>query len=273
MCTPLTYEALIDEVVGIQNSSVTVDRAMLGEDDTAAGKKKEEKKELPPTVTIPLNSNDKLYDDIRDYNISILGRYLSEKSREIRKMYEARPKGSKDMEINELRDFVKKIPSLKESYAQLTLHINMAEKIQSVTNSKSFRDRWNLEHKMMDGEKQIEELLDKMAKQEPLMEVVRLMCLQSLVDKGIKGKVFDQMRTELVHAYGYEIIFLLDNLDRVGLLKKRETPGTFSSLVKKLNLIMEDNLALPDDMSYVTSGDFHTFIAAISLILTVWCPC
>ena len=162
MTTPLTYEALIDEIVGIQNSSVTIDRLMLGEDDTDVGKSKkgkEEKKELPPTVTVSLNNNDKLYGDIRDYNISILGRYLSEKSREIRKMYEARPKGTKDMEINELRDFVKKIPSLKESYAQLTLHINMAEKIQNVTNSKAFRDRWILEHKMMDGDKQIDDIL------------------------------------------------------------------------------------------------------------------
>ena len=51
-----------------------------------------------------------------------------------------------------------------------------------------------------------------MAKQEPLVDVIRLLCLQNLVDKGIKGKDFDKLRLELVHAYGYDIIFMLDNL-------------------------------------------------------------
>lgn len=34
----------------------------------------------------------------------------------------------------------------------------------------------------------------------PLHKVLRLLCLQSLVDKGIKGKVFDEIRKEIIHV-------------------------------------------------------------------------
>jgi hypothetical protein len=267
MVSPLTYEALIDEIIGVHNGAVTVDRSMTYEDDTEAAKrKKKDDKPESKTVSVPLNSNDKLYKDIRDYNISILPLYLSDKSKEIRairKAYDDKKRGQDGdskgtMAIEELRDFVKKIPSLKETYSQLTFHINMTEKITAMTNSKAFRDRWNVEHKIMDGDKQIEEIENAMARQQPLLDVVRLLCLQSLVvdkEKGfIKPKVFDELRHKLVHTYGYEMIFLLDNLDKVGLLRKRDAAGPFGNLVKKLNLVHDSNLATPEDMSYVTSG-------------------
>jgi hypothetical protein len=49
------------------------------------------------------------------------------------------------------------------------------------------------------------------AKQEPLPKVLRLACLLSLT-KGIEKKKYDFFKRELIHTYGFEKMFTLNNL-------------------------------------------------------------
>ena len=98
MTRPLTYEALIDELMGgVHNSYVHVDPALLeaekGDDDkddadgggaAAAAKKPPADPNKPrKKIPLPLNSNDALFATIRDYNVSVLSAYLSARSKKI----------------------------------------------------------------------------------------------------------------------------------------------------------------------------------------------
>ncbi|RHZ09433.1 hypothetical protein DYB26_009042 [Aphanomyces astaci] len=122
LVTPFTYEGLLDEIIGITNGVVKVD-AELVEDDSDKAKKQP----AAPSGLVPvnLNSTDALYAEVRDYHTERLGAHLQNKAREIRERYEEFRK--KNASISEIRDFVKRIPGLKQSYAALQLHINFAE--------------------------------------------------------------------------------------------------------------------------------------------------
>ena len=74
LVTPLTYEGLIDEILGIQNGFVKVDPAIL--DDGSGANKPKPEEPGKKWVPLPLNSNDSLYDEARDYNVERLWSYL-----------------------------------------------------------------------------------------------------------------------------------------------------------------------------------------------------
>lgn len=78
--TPLTYEALINEVFFLNHDHdqfLNFDCGALSIQGTIVGKKETN------IVSVPLNSNDTLFSEIANYNISVVPRYLKEKSNEI----------------------------------------------------------------------------------------------------------------------------------------------------------------------------------------------
>lgn len=53
---------------------------------------------------------------------------------------------------------------------------------------------------VLEGDYNAEFLFTAIAKQEPLLSVLRLACLHSLVHGGFKAKAFDQLRREIVQV-------------------------------------------------------------------------
>jgi hypothetical protein len=252
MVMPLTYEGLIDEIVGIENGLVYIEPGVL-DDDTKSSTSKQSQSYLR------LNNNSKLYAEARDLNISALGPLLQEKSREIRALYNARPDAGNS--VQDLKAFVKQIPALKDAFANLTAHTHLAEKIFKVTNSRSFRQQWQVERVMMEGGSGLEFIEEAIADQKPLSAVLRLLCLHSLTQGGVRQKEFNYLRTEVLQTYGYEVLLTLNNLDRVGLFCQRGSPNislgsNWATVRSKLKLIFNDVKCdnEPDDISYVTSG-------------------
>jgi membrane protein YqaA with SNARE-associated domain len=49
-----------------------------------------------------------------------------------------------------------------------------------------------------------------------------LLCLLSLTCGGIKSNKYDQIRRLMIHTYGYPLLFTFTNLEKVGLLKRKE---------------------------------------------------
>ena len=45
--------------------------------------------------------------------------------------------------------------------------------------------------------------------------------MQSLVSNGIRASKYDSIRRDIVHAYGLEVVFTLDNLENMGFIKKK----------------------------------------------------
>ena len=251
--SPLTYEGLIDEVVGIHNSTINVDATVLGDEKdelklpqsvanaspSAAPVQERTPLRLPgEKVDIPLDSTDSTYADIRDLSIEQLGAYLQERAVQIQKSY-SNFREKKDASIVEIHDFVKKIPKLTREYKYLTQHINIAQLIRQVTDGTEFRDLWQMERGMMEGETfydQIEDVIcadsDRLVipcliyprqhlillvcYRSQLCRVLRMMTLQSLTGNGIRAGKYDHLRRLVIMVYGFNHTFTLNNLEKLG---------------------------------------------------------
>ncbi|CAM9420822.1 unnamed protein product [Discosporangium mesarthrocarpum] len=118
---------------------------------------------------------------------------------------------------------------------------------------------------MLEGDECYEALEELINMQEPPLEVLRLLCLQSMTDVGIKAGKYDFFKREIVQTYGYEYLYTLNNLEQLGLLRRRESKvwvgsgdssvSPWPSLRRSLRLINDAvNVHDPDDISYVSSG-------------------
>ncbi|ETI31737.1 hypothetical protein F441_21229 [Phytophthora nicotianae CJ01A1] len=252
MCSPMTYEGLLDEILGITHGFITVDAELIADDDGPNSGNSNR----PAQVSVPLNSNDKLYAEVRDYHVERLGMNLQQQAREIRERYDEFRK-NRDASISEIREFVKRIPGLKQNYQSLQQHINLAELIKKTTDSKRFRDLKDAENLVLTGETIFEQLEERIGDQEPLLGVLRQFCLQSVAAGGIKTKNYTHLSRELVQTYGFEMMLALSNLEKAGLLSRRDTlwneASGFGLARKSFRLLNEDvDPRNPRDCAYVS---------------------
>ncbi|KAK6790392.1 hypothetical protein RDI58_014192 [Solanum bulbocastanum] len=240
MCSQLTYEGLLDEFLGISNGAVELDSSIMGVQQE--GKK----------IKVPLNSSDKLFKEIRDQNFEVVVQVLRQKATSMKQDYTEMQ--TTNQTVSELKDFVKKLNSLPE----MTRHINLGQHLTTFTSKPSFLARLDMEQTLVEAEsydicfEYIEEMIHK---QEPFINVLRLLILFSITNSGLPKKNFDYLRRELLHSYGFEHIATLNNLEKSGLLKKQETKSNWITIKRALRLVVEDtDTANPNDISYVFSG-------------------
>jgi hypothetical protein len=157
-----------------------------------------------------------------------------------------------------MRDFVKKFAAAQQEHASVRVHTDLAFHIIGLTKDSSFPKRLEAEMSFLAGtnDSATEEYIeDCIGKQEPLVKVLRLLCLYSLTNNGIKPKQFEFYKREILQSYGFEHLVSLDNLEKLGLLKKQEGKQTFPVLRKNLNLMSEEiDESNPTDINYVYSG-------------------
>ncbi|XP_042951576.1 vacuolar protein-sorting-associated protein 33 homolog isoform X1 [Carya illinoinensis] len=240
MCSQLTYEGLIDEFLHINNGSVELDASIMGVQQE--GKK----------IKVPLNSSDKLFKEIRDLNFEVVVQILRQKATSMKQDYTEMTTTTQT--VSELKDFVKKLNSLPE----ITRHINLAQHLSTFTSKPSFLGQLDMEHTIVEAQsydicyEYIEEMIHK---QEPLVNVLRLLILFSVTNSGLPKKHFDYLRRELLHSYGFEHMATLNNLEKAGLLKKQETKSNWLTIKRALQLVVDDtDTANPNDIAYVFSG-------------------
>ncbi|GLT93244.1 hypothetical protein SLE2022_110450 [Rubroshorea leprosula] len=240
MCSQLTYEGLLDEFLHINNGAVELDTSVMGVQQE--GKK----------TKVPLNSSDKLFKEIRDLNFEVVVQVLRQKATSMKQDYTEMT--TTNQTVSELKDFVKKLNSLPE----MTRHINLAQHLSTFTSKPSFLAKLDMEHTMVEAQsydicfEYIEEMIHK---QEPLVNVLRLLILFSVTNSGLPKKHFDYLRRELLHSYGFEHMATLNNLEKAGLFKKQEAKSNWQMIKNTLQLVVEDtNTANPNDIAYVFSG-------------------
>uniref|UniRef100_A0ACD5YAC3 Uncharacterized protein n=1 Tax=Avena sativa TaxID=4498 RepID=A0ACD5YAC3_AVESA len=162
MCSQLTYEGLLDEILEIHNGSVEVDASIMGAQQD--GKK----------VKVPLNSSDKLYKEIRDLNLHHVVQTQS---------------------VSKLKGFVKRLHSLTE----IARHVDLAQRLKSFAEKPSFHARVVIEQMILEVENYetcFEYIEDIIQKQEPIETVLRLLVLLSLTNAGLPKKNFDYLRNQ-----------------------------------------------------------------------------
>ncbi|KAF9182517.1 hypothetical protein BGZ51_004705 [Haplosporangium sp. Z 767] len=260
LCTQLTYEGLIDEIFHIKNSFVEVDASLAnatsappgagsGSASTSTavpGKKKK----------VPLNGGDKLFGELRDLNFAVVGGLLNKVAKRINADYEERHNAKT---VPQIRQFIVKMGGLAAEHQSLRLHTALAEEIMNYTMTDDFNKILEVQQNVVAGiatNKETEYIEEMINKQAPLGQVLRLLCLYSLVNSGLKPKQFEFFKKEILETYGFEHIQTLENLRRLGMLIKQvTTKNTYGLVRRSLSLIVDEvNEHAPNDISYVYSG-------------------
>lgn len=290
LLTQLTYEGLIEEVVGIQNNQAEVDALVVGAapQTAAQGSAKPAAAAAPQGKTrkILLDSSDKLFAQLRDTNFAIVGSLLNKVARRLAADYDSRH-GNKT--TAELREFVNNLKGYQAEQQSLKIHTELAEEIMKHTRTPQFSQVLEVQQNLAAGADPssqhgaIEELISR---DTPLSEVLRLLCLESCMSGGIKPKDLEFFKRLILQAYGYQHILTLDALEKLQLLLSRSSPsalmipmpgtgtattGTktnYTYLRKQLRLIVDEvNEQDPNDIAYVYSGYAPLSVRLVQCIL------
>ena len=287
LLTQLTYEGLIDEVVGIQNNQADVDSSIVGAapqpapgSSNAAGRAVQAKKRK-----IALDSSDKLYEQLRDTNFAIVGSLLNKVARRLQTDYDGR---HNTRTTAELREFVNRLPGYQAEQQSLKIHTGLAEEIMKHTRTDQFSRLLEIQQNLAAGadpSSQHDAIEELIARDAPITEVLRILCLESCISGGIKPRELEAFKKMILQAYGYQHILTLGALEKLQLLLSRSSPmasmipmtggpantGTktnYTYLRKALRLIVDEvNEHDPNDIAYVYSGYAPLSVRLVQCIL------
>lgn len=99
--------------------------------------------------------------------------------------------------------------------------------------------------------------------------MLRLLCLQSLTQNGLKKSLYESFRRDIVQSYGIESLLILNNLDRCGLLK-RQGEGrkwNWKSISSGLSLYRDDIMEQPEEKTRTDIHAVHSGYAPLSVAL------
>ncbi|RKP34979.1 vacuolar sorting protein [Dimargaris cristalligena] len=288
LCTQLTYEGLIDERFAIRNSLVEVDAHLARPSNpsnppaaataSAAGSSSSNQGPAASAGTnkkakVSLNSKDALYAELRDLNFSVVGGWLHRAAKRINDDYQGRHQAKT---VTQIRQFIGKLGNIQAEHQSLRLHTYLAEEIYKYTLSAQFNRNLEFEQTLLSGASMsanspftdyIEELIGNEA---PLTQVLRLLCLQSVTSNGIKRKMYDFWRREIIQTYGYAHLVTLERLARLRLFFPNDSGArsTYPALKKALHLVVDDvDEGEPHDAAFVYSGFAPPMVRLIQCVI------
>ena len=99
-------------------------------------------------------------------------------------------------------------------------------------------------------------IFDEIRKKSDEYEILKIICLYSIVQSGFKNKIYDQIRKEFFIVYGFQELFMWRNFEKIGVLKISDSQNFYSSVKKKLNLMSEEESDSKEqkDASYTYNG-------------------
>ena len=259
LCSQLTYEGILDDVFRIRSGYVSISKEITGkEQDT----------------NVLLNAKDPVFTEIRSLHFSAASPILAEISKNLKITFK---QGKSYHSIPALKRFVGRLPELTKKHDSLTTHVQVSEHIVSRKKREDFSRQLFYERAILEAADKtsvtdfIEELIHCQADYRlPL----RLLCLMSTTNNGIKDKYLVSLKDQYLRSYGHKHLVTFHNLQSVGLIQhKAEEQGasvssrsTFKQLTKQLKLVPKDpasyDIYSPKDMSYVYGGAFKPLSCA-----------
>jgi len=286
LLTQLTYEGLIDEIVGIKHNQADVDTTIVGPGAAQESSKapQQQTSKQGQKRKIQLDDSDQLFSQLRDANFAIVGDILNKVARRLESDYESRHTAKT---TTQLREFVNKLPTYQLEHQSLRVHTNLAEEIMRVTRSDIFRKVLEVQQNNAAGadatyqHDSIEELI---ARDAPLKTVLRLLCLESCMSGGLRARDLENFKKQVVQAYGYQHLLTFDALEKMELLQPRSSATTmllpttgavqaglktnYNYLRRNLRLVIEEvSEKEPEDVSYVYSGFAPLSIRLLQCVL------
>ncbi|XP_064373847.1 vacuolar protein sorting-associated protein 33B isoform X5 [Dromaius novaehollandiae] len=228
LCSQVVYEGLVDDTFRIKCGSVD-----FGPDVTSSDK----------SIKVLLNSQDKVFSQIRNEHFSSVFGFLSQKSRNLQAQYDRR----RGMDIKQMKNFVsQELKGLKQEHRLLSLHIGACESIMKKKTKQDFQEMIKAEHSLLEGfdiresTSFIEEHIDR---QVSPIESLRLMCLLSITENGLIPKDYRSLKTQYLQSYGPEHLLTFHNLKRIGLLTEQSPGETLTAVESKVSKLVTDRAA------------------------------
>lgn len=218
-----------DELYGINQSTAhfPAERFLSSDESTLSSG-------TPDKKTIILNSGEELFTELRDKNFNAIGQVLSRRAGEIRMQMDER---HNDKSVQDIKKFVERLPNMMAFKKSLATHTTIGELLKEATSSDEFLDALECEQEFLicsDLDKINPFIEDLIANQAPFKTVIRLICLQSITGSGLKPKILDYYKRELVQVYGVEVLLDVSNLEKAGLLKVQSGSRTYAVVRKVL---------------------------------------
>ncbi|KAK7115615.1 vacuolar protein sorting-associated protein 33B-like [Littorina saxatilis] len=251
MCTPMTYEALLDETFGIECGVIELGAEIVGKQQN---------------VKMLLTSNDPIYTEIRDCHFSSVFPFLSAKAKELHAIHE---KKNSLTSIGDLKNFVTQdLGRLKQQQAALSHHISACEHIMKTKMKQDFESAIRAEHNLLEGSETrecIAYMENTLYRQDPYLSSLRLLCLLSLTQNGLTPRDYKTLKTDFLHSHGFEHLATFFSLKKLGMLVEQEQTSKvaavklrrsqFRQLANKLGLVPKSGEEVmtknPTDVSYV----------------------
>ncbi|KAF1393217.1 hypothetical protein PFLUV_G00036220 [Perca fluviatilis] len=277
LCSQVVYEGLVDDIFKIKCACVE-----FGPDVTSSDK----------SIKVMLNSQDRVFNEIRNEHFSNVFGFLSQKARNLQTSYDKR----RGMDIKQMKTFVsEELKGLKQEHRLLSLHIGACESIMKKKTKQDFQELLKTEHSLLEGfeiRESISYIEEHINRQVSMIESLRLLCLLSITENGLLPKDYRSLKAQYLQSYGVDHLLTFANLRQLGLLVEQQPGETltvmeskvgklvndrtagklsdaFSSLAKKsnfralsrkLNLVPksdeEYDLRVPRDMAYIFSGAY-----------------
>ncbi|XP_063933337.1 vacuolar protein sorting-associated protein 33A-like isoform X3 [Zophobas morio] len=280
LCTQLTYEGLLSEVFQVEGEKILLPVDILPTDLVAR---------LPANqlhYEFLLDFNDPVYNEIRDSSFPEVGPRIRSRAKAMEAAYQKRHTANT---VDEVREFVKQLKEVQEEHRSLSIHTSIAEKIICSTADPCFSEALRIEKRKKgvcfcspdlqlhcavftvfidaEGTDKFNESLETLiCRCEPFLKVLRLICLQSVINGGLRQKILEQYMSELVQTYGSQHLQTLYNLQKAGLLSLKAERSYYSSVKKRLKLVVPgSNEKSREDISYVYGG-----YAPLSVRLVEW---
>lgn len=252
LCSQFTYQALIDFAYGIQNNSIDVSSAAWykGKERNSSAASGGASGASGATVRF---SEDALFQEIRDLRIDKLGPLLQEKARAIQQTYSEKDNVKS---ASEMMEYIPKFKNAQSAHPLLEVYINLAHDLNEKIQSEEYRQLLKLEDEITAQSGSSSNTLDfvqaMMDDQKPFHEALRLLCLHSLVNNGIKKQQLESLKTAFKQSYGFEHTLTLENMEGAGLLRQQQGKSGWGSIKRQFNLFVEDGT--DQDVSYAYSG-------------------
>ena len=263
LLSQLTYEGILDDVFHIRSGYVEIPKTVTDKDQDSK---------------VRVNSTDPVFEEIRSLHFSAVPNMLFAISKDLRETYHV---GKSSSTIPQLKSFVQRLPELTKKHDSLAIHIKVSESIVLKKRDEEFSRQLFFERAILEATDKLpiaEYIEECIQRQMDFRIPLRLMCLMSTTNNGIKPKYFDQLKHLYLNSYGHEHLITLRNLLKVGLIQHksddlstspltaRSSVSTFKHLSKILKLVPKDpgsyNVYSPKDMSYVYGGAYKPLSCA-----------
>ncbi|XP_025409847.1 vacuolar protein sorting-associated protein 33A [Sipha flava] len=244
MATQLTFEGLIDELFGIDCCTVELPANKFVSDEENVNTLTHKK--------IVLNSNDEIFAETRNKHFNAVLMNLSKRAKNITSEYDETRSGKT---VQEMKQLVSRLPYMMALKKQLSTYTTIAGLIKELTDKTSFRDLINLQQELIlgiDSDKVLPSIEDLISNKCDLIIVLRLICMQSVVNSGLKQKVLEYYKREIIQTYGFKHLITITLLENAGLIKLQTSSRCYAVCRRLLKLdVYEMSEVDPDDINYV----------------------